>query len=88
MQADCIGCHNNDTNSTKRNWNVGDVGGVLEIIRPLDRDIARTREGLRGTFVLVAVVSGALLALSGLVLVVRSRRLERPLWGRAREEDV
>ena len=54
----------------------GDVGGVLEIIRPLDRDIARTREGLRGTFVLMAVVSGALLALSGLVLVVRSRRLE------------
>jgi hypothetical protein len=76
MQADCIGCHNNDTNSTKRDWNVGDVGGVLEIIRPLDRDIARTREGLRGTFLLVAVVSGALLALSALVLVVRSRRLK------------
>ena len=60
MQADCIGCHNSDPNSTKRDWKVGDVGGVLEIIRPLDRDIARTREGLRGTFVLMAVVSGAL----------------------------
>ncbi len=23
MQADCIGCHNNDTNSTKRDWKVG-----------------------------------------------------------------
>jgi adenylate cyclase len=74
MKADCIGCHNQDTNSTKRDWKVGDVGGVLEIIRPLDRDIARTHEGLRGTFLLVAVVSGALLLLSGLVLVVRSRR--------------
>ena len=72
MKADCIGCHNQDTNSTKRDWKVGDVGGVLEIIRPLDRDIARTHEGLRGTFLLVAVVSGALLLLSGLVLVVRS----------------
>ena len=78
MQADCIGCHNNDPNSTKRDWKPGDVGGVLEIIRPLDRDIARTREGLRGTFVLMAVVSGALLALSGLVLVVRGRRLQEP----------
>jgi len=76
MQVDCIGCHNSDTNSTKKDWKVGDVGGVLEIIRPLDRDIARTREGLRGTFVLVATVCGALLATSGLVLVVRSRRLK------------
>ncbi len=75
MQADCIGCHNNDTNSTKRDWKVGDVGGVLEIIRPLDRDIARTREGLRGSFLLMAAVSGALLGLSGLVLVW-SRRLK------------
>ena len=76
MQADCIGCHNNDPNSTKRDWKVGDVGGVLEIIRPLDRDIARTHEGLRGTFLLMAAVSGALLGLSGLVLVVRPRRLK------------
>jgi serine/threonine protein kinase len=76
MQADCIGCHNNDSNSTKRDWKVGDVGGVLEIIRPLDQDIARTHEGLRETFVLMAAVSGALLGLSGLVLVVRSRRLK------------
>ena len=56
---------------------MGDVRGVLEIIRPLDRDVARTREGLRGTFVLMAVVSGSLLGLSGLVLVVRGRRLAR-----------
>ena len=60
MRRVCLGCHNNDTNSTKRDWKVGEVGGVLEIIRPLDRDIARTREGLRGTFVLMAVVSGSL----------------------------
>jgi serine/threonine protein kinase len=73
MTADCLGCHNQDPNSTKRDWRVGDVAGVLEIIRPLDRDIARTREGLRGTFFLVAGVSGALLLLCGLVLVVRSR---------------
>jgi serine/threonine protein kinase len=82
MQADCIGCHNGDSNSTKRDWKVGDVGGVLEIIRPLDRDIARTRDGLRGTFILMAAVSGALLGLSGLVLVLRSRRIERPAGSR------
>jgi serine/threonine protein kinase len=73
MEANCIACHNNDANSTKRDWKVGDIGGVLEIIRPLDRDIARTHKGLQGTFVLMGVVSGTLLLLSGLVLV-RSRR--------------
>jgi eukaryotic-like serine/threonine-protein kinase len=74
MDANCINCHNNDTNSTKRDWKVGEVGGVLEIIRPLDRDVTRTREGLRGTLTLMAVVSGTLLGLCGLVLVTRSRR--------------
>ena len=74
MDANCINCHNNDTNSTKRDWKVGEVGGVLEIIRPLDRDVTRAREGLRGTLILMAVVSGTLLGLSGLVLVTRSRR--------------
>jgi serine/threonine protein kinase len=76
MQTKCIGCHNSDTNSSKRDWKVGEVGGVLEIIRPLDRDIARTQDGLRGSFVLMAAVSAALLALSGLILFVRSRRLK------------
>ena len=60
MEANCIGCHNNDPNSTKRDWKPGEVAGVLEIIRPLDRDIARTHQGLRGTFVLMAAVSGDL----------------------------
>ena len=74
MDANCINCHNNDTNSTKRDWKVGEVGGVLEIIRPLDRDVTRTRAGLRGTLTLMAIVSGTLLGLSGLVLVTRARR--------------
>ncbi len=75
METNCISCHNNDTNSTKRDWREGEVAGVLEIIRPLDRDIARTHQGLRGTLILIAVVSGTLLGLSGLVLLTRSRKL-------------
>jgi serine/threonine protein kinase len=71
MEQSCIGCHNNDSNSTKRDWKLGEVGGVLEIVRPLDRDIARTRQGLRGSFVLMAVFSGALLAFSCLILLAR-----------------
>jgi tRNA A-37 threonylcarbamoyl transferase component Bud32 len=74
MQKSCIDCHNGHTESTKKNWKEGEVGGVVEIIRPLDRDVARTRAGLRGTFVLMAVISGSLLGLSILVLVLNNRR--------------
>lgn len=69
----CIRCHNTHSQSTKKDWKLGEVGGVLEIIRPLDQDIERTRAGLRGTFALVASISGSLLALSGLALWVTQR---------------
>jgi tRNA A-37 threonylcarbamoyl transferase component Bud32 len=74
MSHTCVQCHNTHPDSTKRDWKEGDVRGVLEIIRPLDRDIARTRQGLRGTFVLMAVISVSLLGLSVLVLVTANRR--------------
>jgi eukaryotic-like serine/threonine-protein kinase len=74
MEKSCLGCHNVLPESTKRDWKEGDVRGVLEIIRPLANDEARTRAGLRGTFVTVAVVSVALLGVSVLVLLAGNRR--------------
>jgi serine/threonine protein kinase len=74
MKASCVACHNTHPDSPKRDWKVGDVRGVVEIIRPLDKDAARTQAGLRGTFILMAVVSAALLALSVLILVLANRR--------------
>jgi hypothetical protein len=69
MEAGCVSCHNTHPQSTKRDWKEGDVRGVVEIIRPLDRDAARTRAGLRDTFVLVGVVAGSLLGLTVLVVL-------------------
>jgi len=68
MKESCVRCHNTHENSTKKDWKVGDVRGVVEIIRPLDRDVARTHEGLRGTFRLIALTSATLLV--GLSVVV------------------
>jgi hypothetical protein len=76
MKASCIDCHNQHPDSTKTDWQVGDVRGVLEIIRPLDRDVARAREDLRETFVLMAMISASLLGLCGMILVVSNRRRE------------
>jgi serine/threonine protein kinase len=73
MQEACVRCHNGNPDSTKRDWKVGDVRGALEIIRPLGRDAERTRAGLRGTTLLVAGVSGSLVALSVLAVARRNR---------------
>jgi hypothetical protein len=74
MRKACVACHNSHPDSTKTDWQVGDVRGVMEIIRPLDRETAQTRKDLQGTFVLVGVVSAALLGLSGLALWLGKRR--------------
>jgi serine/threonine protein kinase len=77
MRDTCLACHNFHPDSTKKDWKVGDVRGVVEIIRPLDRDEARTRAGLQETFVLVGVVAGSLLGLT-VLFVVRGGRRARP----------
>jgi hypothetical protein len=69
MQPTCVECHNTHPDSPKTDWKVGDVRGVVEIIRPLDRDTARVQSGLRGAFVLVGGVSAVLLGLAALVLL-------------------
>jgi serine/threonine protein kinase len=74
MQQTCVQCHNTHQDSTKKDWKVGDVAGVLEIIRPLDQDAARARDGLRLTLVLMAIICGSLLGLSVLVLFAHKRR--------------
>jgi tRNA A-37 threonylcarbamoyl transferase component Bud32 len=74
MKEACIKCHNGHDESTKRDWKEGEVGGALEIIRPLEADAARARAGLRGTFFLMASIAGSLLGLSVLFVVFGRRR--------------
>jgi hypothetical protein len=79
MKQSCVNCHNgnSDTNrSPKRDWKPGDVAGVLEVTRPLDRNIQQTDDRLRGTFVLMGGVAVALFGLSfALWLGARARSL-------------
>ncbi len=77
MKESCLQCHNGRADSPKRDWKVGDVRGVLEIMRPLEKDIARTRSGLRGTFILVGVISSTLLGLAVLTLIIGNLRRNR-----------
>jgi tRNA A-37 threonylcarbamoyl transferase component Bud32 len=76
MKQTCVECHNSHKDSTKKDWKEGEVVGLLEIIRPLDRDVARASDGLRFTLMLMGAISGSLVLLS--VLVVFIGRLRRP----------
>jgi signal transduction histidine kinase/CheY-like chemotaxis protein len=88
MRAACVACHNSHAASPKTDWKVGDVRGVLEIIRPLDQIIAQTEAGLRESLFLMSTM--ALLGLVGLALVIgrlrrTSAQLERQVGDRTAE---
>jgi hypothetical protein len=75
METSCLSCHNHpDSQSPKKDWKVGDVVGVLKIVRPLEREIDSTRQGLRGAFVLMTAIAAVLVVVSVLVTIVARRR--------------
>jgi hypothetical protein len=75
MEQSCLGCHNSpNSQSPKKDWKVGDVVGVLKIVRPLDREIASTQRGLRGAFVLMGVICALLVSVSVAATVMAERR--------------
>jgi hypothetical protein len=75
MEQSCLGCHNHPEGaSPKKDWKVGDVVGVLKIVRPLDQEIQSTREGLRGAFVLMGTIAALLVSISIGITVLAQRR--------------
>jgi signal transduction histidine kinase len=36
MQGECVECHNGHPDSPKRDWKIGQVGGMLEVVYPVD----------------------------------------------------
>jgi hypothetical protein len=77
MERSCVECHNTHPQSPRTDWQEGDVRGVLEIIRPLDKDEARVGEALRLALLLSTAVSCLLLG-GGLLAVWAGRRRGRP----------
>jgi serine/threonine protein kinase len=77
MKRTCVECHNTHPQSPRRDWQVGEVRGVLVIIRPLDKDEARVGEALRLALLLSAVVS-CLLVGGSLLVVWAGRQRSQP----------
>jgi serine/threonine protein kinase len=75
MEQSCLGCHNYPTgDSPKKDWKLGDVVGVLKIVRPLHLGSESTRHGLRGAFVLMGTIATLLVVASVAVSVIAERR--------------
>ena len=82
MRPACVRCHNTHPESPKRDWAVGDVRGVLELVHPLDRSIELAFAAQTKTFALVGVgAAGALVGL--LLLITRLRRNTRTVQAHA-----
>jgi hypothetical protein len=79
MKQSCVDCHNTHPLSSRRDWRVGDVRGVLEIIRPLKNDQARVTQALQLTLFLSAIGSGFLLMGGVLAAWAKRRGVERGL---------
>jgi signal transduction histidine kinase/CheY-like chemotaxis protein len=88
MRPACVSCHNKHPDSPKKDWKVGDVRGVLEVVRPLDKVVEQTNQGLRGTFALLATLG--MLGLASLSLVIgklrrNSAELEQRVFDRTQD---
>lgn len=76
MKRTCVECHNTHPQSPRKDWQEGDVRGVLVIIRPLDKDEERVGKALRLALLLSALVSGVLLG-GSMLMVWSGRRRNR-----------
>ena len=67
MGQACVACHNTAVDSPKKDWKVGDVGGVQEVVFPIDSAFSTIRKGLLttlGVMLIITVVGLGLLALT------------------------
>lgn len=73
MKASCVACHNSHPQSTKRDWKVGDVRGVLEVSSSIDTLLQQNRKGLTSTILMLT----GLLGLAGVGVWIVFNRLKK-----------
>ena len=71
MKQSCCDCHNTHPDSTKRDWQPGQVRGLLEVDRPLSNDKERMTSGLITALGLIGCVFGGVFAMAAIGLSLR-----------------
>ena len=64
MQQSCCDCHNTHPNSTKTDWQPGQVRGLLEVARPLDNDRERITTGFGRSVLWISAIAASVFALT------------------------
>lgn len=87
MQQGCVTCHNEKTESPKRDWEVGQVGGIVEIVYPLDSLEKMTRMNWLDSYGMMAAL--VILWLGGFGLIVlKLRRVSGELERRVKQRTA
>ncbi|MBC9070930.1 response regulator [Thauera sp. CAU 1555] len=68
MKPDCVACHNTYRGSPKSDWKVGDIRGVMEVVRPLSRADAALDSGVRNAILMTFMLIGAAVVVLWLVM--------------------
>ncbi|HYE70844.1 MAG TPA: methyl-accepting chemotaxis protein, partial [Aquabacterium sp.] len=76
MKAGCVSCHNSHAQSPKKDWKVGDVRGIVEVVVPVDQIDERIS---RSALMVAGLVAGGFGLLGLLLWVVVQRVVSRPL---------
>jgi signal transduction histidine kinase len=87
MRPYCVKCHNTHPDSPRRDWRVGDVRGVLEVIRPLDPVVAQVRANQRKNLSILLLLGAVGLSSLGL-MTGRLRRTAQVLEDRVHERTA
>lgn len=72
MESSCVVCHNRLSSSPKRDWQVGDVRGVVEVSQSIDHVLLLAKDGLKAISFSLAVIAG--LAFMSMLLVISYAR--------------
>jgi len=77
MRSSCVGCHNTHPESPKKDWKVGDVRGVVEVIVPVEE----VESGMAiGTAKLASLVGVCWTALIAATLIMLRRVVVKPVF--------
>jgi hypothetical protein len=77
----CIDCHNSHPLSPKQDWKLGDVRGILEVDKPLDKQMAASASMF---WTILAVLGGGMGCLILMVVLLTRFAVVRPLLGCAK----
>jgi diguanylate cyclase (GGDEF)-like protein len=75
MDASCVACHNTNPLSPKKDWKVGDVRGLIEVVTSMDA-VTRGAQELSWKFVAGTAAGGSLLLI---LLLLIGMHLIRPI---------